>query len=126
MPGDQAFTTLLHDANAPAGAGLLARISNALRTGDLSALDTSLSELDTASEAVRTTQTTVGARTNRLLSVQASGEIRADAVTARLSGIEGIDLAKTITDLTLQQTAYQAALGAAAKVVQPSLMDFLR
>jgi hypothetical protein len=26
----------------------------------------------------------------------------------------------------LQQTAYQAALAAAAKVVQPSLVDFLR
>lgn len=126
VPGDRAFTTLLHDANAPGGAGLLTRISTALRSGDLTALGTSLSELDTASEALRSTQTTVGARTNRLLAVQASGEIRADAVTAKLSSVEGIDLAKTITDLTLQQTAYQAALGAAAKVVQPSLMDFLR
>ncbi|MGA8979130.1 MAG: flagellar hook-associated protein 3, partial [Pedococcus sp.] len=68
----------------------------------------------------------VGARTNRLMSVQATGEVRADAVAAKLASVEGIDLAKTITDLTLQQTAYQAALGAAAKVVQPSLMDFLR
>lgn len=126
VTGDQAFTTLLHDASAPGGAGLLARISNALRSGSSADLDTSLAELDTASEALRTTQTTVGARTNRLLSMQAGGEIRADAVAARLAGIEGIDLAKTITDLTLQQTAYQAALGAAAKVVQPSLMDFLR
>jgi flagellar hook-associated protein 3 FlgL len=126
VPGDQAFTILLHDAAAAGGAGVLTRITEALRSGDLTALGTALTDLDSASESLRSTQSTVGARTNRLLSVQASGEIRADAVAAKLSGVEGIDLAKTITDLTLQQTAYQAALGAAAKVVQPSLMDFLR
>ncbi|GAA2735708.1 flagellar hook-associated protein FlgL [Pedococcus aerophilus] len=126
VTGDQAFTTLLADPAAPSGQGLLARISSALRSGDLSALGTSLTQLDRASEAVRSTQTTVGARTNRLLATQAGGEVRADAVAAKLASVEGIDLAKTITDLTLQQTAYQAALGAAAKVVQPSLMDFLR
>lgn len=126
VTGDQAFTTLLHDASATGGAGVLERISNALRSGDTTAMGAALTDLDTASEALRSTQTTVGARTNRLLTVQANGEVRSDAVAAKLASVEGIDLAKTITDLTLQQTAYQAALGAAAKVVQPSLMDFLR
>lgn len=126
VPGDQAFTTLLSDAADPAGAGILARISAALRSGDAAGLQAGLADLDTASEAVRSTQSIVGARTNRLLSVQASGAQRSDAVATQLASVEGIDLAKTITDLSLQQTAYQAALGAAAKIVQPSLMDFLR
>jgi flagellar hook-associated protein 3 FlgL len=43
-----------------------------------------------------------------------------------LSEVENIDLPKTITDLQLQQVAYQAALGASAKMIQPSLVDFLR
>ncbi|WP_406833082.1 flagellar hook-associated protein FlgL [Pedococcus sp. KACC 23699] len=126
VTGDQAFTTLLHDPSATGGVGVLDRISAALRSGDATALGTALTDLDTASESLRSTQSTVGARTNRLLSVQANGAVRSDAIAAKLSGVEGIDLAKTITDLTLQQTAYQAALGAAAKIVQPSLMDFLR
>jgi flagellar hook-associated protein 3 FlgL len=29
-------------------------------------------------------------------------------------------------DLQMQQVAYQAALGAAAKVIQPSLVEFLK
>jgi flagellar hook-associated protein 3 FlgL len=33
---------------------------------------------------------------------------------------------KTIMELTLEQTGYQAALQATASVMQPSLMDFLR
>ena len=47
-------------------------------------------------------------------------------VSQSLSDVEDIDLPQTITDLQLQQTAYQAALAAGARVVQPSLIDFLR
>ena len=36
------------------------------------------------------------------------------------------DLPATIVQLQSQEVAYQAALGATAKVLQPSLMDFLR
>ena len=43
-----------------------------------------------------------------------------------LSEVEDVDLAKTITDLQLQQVAYQSALAAGAKMIQPSLVDFLR
>ena len=45
---------------------------------------------------------------------------------AALSDIENVDIAKAIVDVQLQQVAYQAALGATAKVIQPSLLDFLR
>jgi flagellar hook-associated protein 3 FlgL len=37
-----------------------------------------------------------------------------------------VDLPATTMDLQLQEVAYQAALGATAKVIQPSLVDFLR
>ena len=40
--------------------------------------------------------------------------------------IEDIDLPKAILELQMQSTAYQAALGATARVLQPSLLDFLR
>jgi flagellar hook-associated protein 3 FlgL len=43
-----------------------------------------------------------------------------------LSSVENADLPKTIVDLQMQQVAYQATLGATAKVIQPSLLDFLR
>jgi len=45
---------------------------------------------------------------------------------SQLSDVEDIDLPNTIMELNLQQTAYQAALAATARVVQPSLLDFLR
>ena len=44
----------------------------------------------------------------------------------RLSQVENIDIGKTVLDLQMQQVAYQATLGATARVLQPSLMDFLK
>ena len=39
---------------------------------------------------------------------------------------EDVDLPKTIMNLQMQQTGYQAALSATAKALQPTLLDFLR
>src|SRR2546425_1255604 len=43
-----------------------------------------------------------------------------------LSDVEAVDLPATTVDLQMQEVAYQAALGATAKAIQPSLVDFLR
>ena len=44
----------------------------------------------------------------------------------QLSEVEGVDLPAAIVEMQLQEVAYQAALGATAKALQPTLMDFLR
>jgi flagellar hook-associated protein 3 FlgL len=51
---------------------------------------------------------------------------RVISLKGQLSEVEDIDLPQTIMDVKLQETAYQAALAASARVIQPSLMDFLR
>jgi flagellar hook-associated protein 3 FlgL len=45
---------------------------------------------------------------------------------SNLSNVEDIDLPKVMMDFQMQQVAYQAALSATAKVIQPSLADFLQ
>lgn len=45
---------------------------------------------------------------------------------AQRNGIEKADLGSVIMDLKLQETNYQVALAATARVLQPTLMDFLR
>ena len=47
-------------------------------------------------------------------------------LTSSLSEIENTDIVKATVDLQLQEVAYQAALAATARVMQPSLLDFLR
>ena len=47
-------------------------------------------------------------------------------LSTSLSNVENADLPKVIVDLQMQQTAYQASLAATSRVMQPSLLDFLR
>lgn len=124
VTGDKAFTTLFDDGGS---AGILERVSAALRDPNgHAALDTELGNLDSAMATMQEARSVVGARYNRLLGIQNAQQNRLDVVDADLSTAENIDLPKTIIDMQVQSTAYQAALGAAAKIIQPSLMDFLR
>ncbi len=43
-----------------------------------------------------------------------------------LSEIEDADLTKLVTDLAMKENSYQAAMLAAAKIIQPSLLNFLQ
>ena len=77
-------------------------------------------------EAMLTEVSSVGARHNRVLNATTSLASQDLDVKSMLSGVEDIDLAKTIMELQMQEIAYKGALGAASKVIQPSLSDFLR
>lgn len=105
---------------------VLDNIIDAMKSGDADALDTGLQNLDKASDLVKSTLSDVGARYNRVTQMKQSAEDRLMSVSSQLSDIEDVDLPKAIMDLQLQQTSYQAALAATAKVIQPSLIDFLR
>ncbi|MBT8228030.1 MAG: flagellar hook protein [Dactylosporangium sp.] len=89
-------------------------------------ISTSLTAIDQASTRLRSAQSTIGARYNQVEKARQAADDRLIDLQTQLSNVEDIDLPKTITDLQLRQTAYEAALAAAAKVVQPSLVDFLR
>jgi flagellar hook-associated protein 3 FlgL len=124
VTGQETFTTLFSNGSA---AGILSRISAALKDpAGPAGLNTELANLDAASATMQNARSMVGVRYNRLLSSQSSGESRLDSVSASLSLAENIDLTKTIIDMQIQSTAYQAALGSSAKIIQPSLLDFLR
>src|SRR2546423_6640190 len=100
------------------------RSANPSDTANLTQVD--LGNLDTAVNNVQNTLADVGARYSRLETIKDQNDARMVNLKGSLSEVENIDLPKTITDLQLQQVAYQAALGASAKMIQPSLVDFLR
>jgi flagellar hook-associated protein 3 FlgL len=104
---------------------VLASVANKLES-DPSTLGAELTRLDTATATLRTGMSTIGARTNQLERMRQAANDAILTVTKSLSDIEDIDLPQTITELQLQETAYKVALAAGARVVQPSLADFLR
>jgi flagellar hook-associated protein 3 FlgL len=91
----------------------------ALRTGDLQALDDGIDKL-------LGIQAAGGARSNRLEAATGRLAELEEQTISQLSVTEDADIAKTLIDLNSQTAAYQAALRAGASLLQVSLMDFLR
>ncbi|GAA1817661.1 flagellar hook-associated protein FlgL [Luedemannella flava] len=129
--GDNAKVQVNLDATEVFGANgnnmftMLTDIADKLRTAPES-LSSSLDALDNTRTTITTQLAEVGARYNRLTTMRDTGAERIITLKSQLSDFEDIDLPNTIMEVQLQQTAYQAALAATAKVVQTSLVDFLR
>jgi flagellar hook-associated protein 3 FlgL len=104
---------------------VLADIANHLRTspGDLSA---DLTNIDASFTKIQDALATVGARYHQVETMRERIEASVVEQTSGLAEVESIDLPKTIVDLQLQEVAYQSALSATSRVLQPSLVDFLR
>jgi flagellar hook-associated protein 3 FlgL len=105
---------------------VLSDVATKLEQNDADTLSGDLDRLDQRATTIRVGLSTVGSRTNQLERMRQSADDMVRNVSQSLSDVEDIDLPQTITELQLQQTAYQAALASGARVVQPSLIDFLR
>lgn len=106
---------------------LLTTIQNDLNAGstpNLSNID--LHDIDSATSNLLNFRADVGARQNRLELTKSRLQDISANFTNLLSKTEGIDQAKVITELNAQQNTYQTALAAGAKIIQPSLMDYLK
>jgi flagellar hook-associated protein 3 FlgL len=90
------------------------------------ALKDVLTRLDAVSGSMRTSLTSVGSRYAQVESTVDSLSASTLATKSSLSDIENVDAAQAIMDVQMQQVAYQASLGATARVLQPTLLDFLR
>jgi len=112
----------------PAGAdvfSVLTDLADHLRL-DPTQLDGDVSAIDARMLDLKTGLAQVGARYHQVETMRDRTEgARLDAQNA-LAEVESVDLPKAITELKLQEVAYQAALAATARVIQPSLVDFLR
>lgn len=117
------------DVFGPDGANLfdeLTALAASLRAGDTTAVGAALTGLDGASTRMTTVLAEVGTKESR---VERALQTAQDAIldmTSSLSDLEDVDLPRATVDLQMQEVAYQAALATTAKVVQPSLLEFLR
>jgi flagellar hook-associated protein 3 FlgL len=85
-----------------------------------------LTDLDKALSAISSAHGEIGARMSRLGDAEERyGSVQAN-LAAVLSKNEDLDYAEAVLDLTAQETAYKAAMAAAARLSQISLLDYLR
>lgn len=85
-----------------------------------------LNTLDQHATNIKTELASVGARENQVEAATTDLSDKEASVTSQLSDIEDIDLASVILQLQSANVTYQAALGATAKVITPSLLQFLQ
>lgn len=125
--GQEAFgQTLFKHPTDPTQSGDLEKLAQAIVDGDEAGMNAGLKAVDGLRDNILNVQATVGARVKRLQGLEELNGRQDDASRIALSKVEDTDFQKAAMDLGVQSASYQAALAASAKVIQPSLMDFLR
>jgi flagellar hook-associated protein 3 FlgL len=85
-----------------------------------------LSGIDDRLTAIIGNHADVGVRQAQLQHAEEALMQLSGSLEAQRSSIEDVDLGSVILDLKLQEVTYQSALAVTARVLQPTLMDFLR
>jgi flagellar hook-associated protein 3 FlgL len=105
---------------------VLGDFETALRTNDKSGIQDSLNLLDQAIEQVVLTRAQVGSRSQTLdHSMQTMERSKVDNQIA-ISTLEDADIYATVSDINKTESTLQATLQTSGKMIQKSLMDFIR
>ncbi|WP_121663634.1 flagellar hook-associated protein FlgL [Metabacillus litoralis] len=88
--------------------------------------DQILEKLDMHIQTITSERAELGARYNRLELVDSRLSDQEVIANRILSDNEDADIERVITDLTIQESIHRAALSAGSKIIQPTLIDFLR
>ncbi|MGB4302533.1 MAG: flagellar hook-associated protein FlgL [Syntrophomonadaceae bacterium] len=99
---------------------------NDIEAGNLDAVNAALTTADKFIDNLLTARSTIGAKVNRLELQQSRLDSTQISYTSLLSQNEDADIAEVIMNLKMQESVYRASLAAGARIIQPSLVDFLR
>lgn len=115
---------VLEAATRPAG--VLDQLASHLAAGDTAAVQADLGQVDAVLDSVFATRADLGARQARLELADQRLQDTAYGLQQLQSEVEDVDVAEVATRLSVQENAYRVALAATARIVQPTLLDFLR
>lgn len=117
--------TLLGDSSTGIYA-TLDKLSTALKNNDSTGINALIDSVDDNIDNIVALRADLGARINRMTAIQNQLDSTSGNLQDNLSSIQDADMAKTITAFTSQQNVYKAALAVGAKIIEPSLVDFIR
>ena len=104
----------------------LLNLRTSLLTGDLEGIRATLERFDQAHTQLVATRAKIGSRIQGLRSTAQTLE-RHNITNANVtSELEDADMAKVVSDLAKEETIYRSALASSQRLVQPTLMDFLK
>src|SRR3954466_3949236 len=107
--------------------GVMRDIATHLRAGDTVKLgNDDLKAMQGQIDNLLSVQARVGAGMNRLDTAAGRLQEIEESTMSMLLNTEDADMAETLVNFSTQQAVYQSALNAGARIVQSSLLDFLR
>ncbi len=109
-------------------AGLAADLRNTTLSNDeiSKRLGSRLGELDAQHDSLLVGLGSLGARSARIADVQDRLQTRTVDVESRLTDVEDVDITKAVLDLTRTQQTLQLAEATGAKIIQQTLLNYLR
>ncbi len=116
-PGDEVFGNIFET---------LIDLSKDLRDANIGGINDAIKDLNTELDNNLSYRAVYGAKYRRMEMAIAQAKASENNVTELLSNLEDINLAEINMLLSMQSYIYQASLMTGAKVLQPSLVDFMR
>jgi flagellar hook-associated protein 3 FlgL len=104
----------------------LIKLKQAMEYNDTFAILGSLANLDSGLESINESRAIYGATTRRMNSTEQIHQKNIVNQNEQISNIEGADLVEAASKFAAMETALQASLSSTARIIQPSLLDFLR
>lgn len=118
VPGDVVFDPLFD---------VLIQLRDNLRSGNIDELGGPVLEnLQKRIDGLLSIRADVGARANRMsLAAERLKQLELN-IEQLIVDNEGVDVVRALTDLKVSENVYRAALGSGARIIPPTLLDFLR
>jgi flagellar hook-associated protein 3 FlgL len=104
----------------------LIKLKQSLNQNDRFGILASMENLDSGLEAVNESMVFYGGVTRRLISTEAGHQEKVVSQNEQILNIEGADMVAAAAEFASLEAALQASLSATARIIQPSLLDFLR
>lgn len=104
----------------------LQSLITALETKDDTVINGMLSKLDKHLDKVLTAMGEIGGMSNRVEFIKSRVEENEITFTSLLSKVQDVDMAEAIMYFKNLENIYRASLSVGSKVIQPSLVDFIR
>ncbi|HMD45972.1 MAG TPA: flagellin [Acidimicrobiales bacterium] len=116
-------------SSVPGNLGVLAQIVSDLQTGTPASVQaaqtTDLANLDTATTQVETQAAVLGGAQQSMQAYSEQATNTTNSLTQQLSSVSDVNMAQALTNLQLQQSAYQSALYATSQLKTDSIVQYL-
>ncbi|MFB5674714.1 flagellar hook-associated protein FlgL [Paenibacillus terreus] len=101
-------------------------LKNALESDDTAGIQATIGQLQNSLQNITTVQAEAGGKQNRLDFTMSRLEDLQINYTDLQSKVEDTDMAKAISELKTSESIYQSSLDTIARIIRPTLLDFLK